>query len=153
MLPTTSRRGDGSLLGSTSSLGLLHPRRSSFRCVGSLSRRVVLGGAAGTRDCKCSLSGRPHAEQVHPVRPGLQASCRALQLQLRANSDAADGPDPLACSSSRNVQALTTIHLAFQTIATRILRKYTTMVDKAKELEATGAWPTRRNIRKVAEEN
>lgn len=34
---------------------------------------------------------------------------------------------------------MTTIHLAFQTIATRVLRKYTTMVDKAKELEATGA--------------
>lgn len=35
-------------------------------------------------------------------------------------------------------QALTTIHLLFQTIATRILRKYTGLVDKAKELEATG---------------
>ncbi|SCV72004.1 BQ2448_4698 [Microbotryum intermedium] len=34
--------------------------------------------------------------------------------------------------------ALTTIHLTFQTIATRALRKYTPLVDKAKELEATG---------------
>ncbi|KAM0791245.1 hypothetical protein ACM66B_005724 [Microbotryomycetes sp. NB124-2] len=37
----------------------------------------------------------------------------------------------------RHPVALTTIHLAFQTCATRLLRKYTPMVDKAKELEAT----------------
>lgn len=38
----------------------------------------------------------------------------------------------------RLMQALTTIHLLFQTIATRLLRRYTNLVDKAKELEATG---------------
>ncbi|KAK4053958.1 hypothetical protein OIO90_003795 [Microbotryomycetes sp. JL221] len=37
----------------------------------------------------------------------------------------------------RHPVALTTIHLAFQTVATRMLRRYTPMVDKAKELEAT----------------
>lgn len=34
--------------------------------------------------------------------------------------------------------ALTTIHLAFQTVATRILRRTTSLVDGARELEATG---------------
>lgn len=37
-----------------------------------------------------------------------------------------------------NIQALTTMHLVFQTIATRLLRKYTNLVDGSKELEATG---------------
>lgn len=36
--------------------------------------------------------------------------------------------------------ALTTIHLLFQTIATRALRRYTHLIDGAKELEATGAF-------------
>ncbi|GAA5960767.1 hypothetical protein JCM21900_006864 [Sporobolomyces salmonicolor] len=45
--------------------------------------------------------------------------------------------------------ALTTIHLAFQTIATRALRKYTNLVDKAKELEATGAMNRESFLRKI----
>ncbi|CEQ39642.1 SPOSA6832_01203 [Sporobolomyces salmonicolor] len=45
--------------------------------------------------------------------------------------------------------ALTTIHLAFQTIATRVLRKYTNLVDKAKELEATGAMNRESFLRKI----
>ncbi|GAA5875873.1 hypothetical protein JCM3774_001108 [Rhodotorula dairenensis] len=49
----------------------------------------------------------------------------------------------------RHPVALTTIHLAFQTIATRILRKYTTMVDKAKELEATGVMNRDAFLRKI----
>jgi hypothetical protein len=35
-------------------------------------------------------------------------------------------------------QMLTTIHVAVQTLATRLLRRYTTLVDGAKELEASG---------------
>ena len=46
-------------------------------------------------------------------------------------------------------QALTTIHLLFQTIATRLLRRYTGLVDKAKELEATGAMNREVFIRKI----
>ncbi|GAA5925223.1 uncharacterized protein JCM15063_004960 [Sporobolomyces koalae] len=45
--------------------------------------------------------------------------------------------------------ALTTIHLLFQTIATRVLRRYTGLVDKAKELEATGAMNREVFIRKI----
>ncbi|GAA5838950.1 hypothetical protein JCM5353_006819 [Sporobolomyces roseus] len=45
--------------------------------------------------------------------------------------------------------ALTTIHLLFQTIATRLLRRYTGLVDKAKELEATGAMNREVFIRKI----
>ncbi|GAA6008158.1 hypothetical protein JCM11491_001905 [Sporobolomyces phaffii] len=45
--------------------------------------------------------------------------------------------------------ALTTIHLLFQTIATRLLRRYTNLVDKAKELEATGAMNREVFIRKI----
>ncbi|GAA5983659.1 hypothetical protein JCM10908_000372 [Rhodotorula pacifica] len=49
----------------------------------------------------------------------------------------------------RHPVALTTIHLAFQTIATRLLRKYTGMVDKAKELEATGVMNRDAFLRKI----
>jgi len=45
--------------------------------------------------------------------------------------------------------ALTTIHLLFQTIATRLLRRYTNMVDKAKELEATGVMNREAFLRKI----
>ncbi|GJN90480.1 hypothetical protein Rhopal_003491-T1 [Rhodotorula paludigena] len=45
--------------------------------------------------------------------------------------------------------ALTTIHLAFQTLATRLLRRYTNMVDKAKELEATGVMNRDAFMRKI----
>ncbi|GAA6008724.1 uncharacterized protein JCM10292_005040 [Rhodotorula paludigena] len=45
--------------------------------------------------------------------------------------------------------ALTTIHLAFQTLATRLLRRYTNMVDKAKELEATGVMNRDAFVRKI----
>ncbi|GAA5984426.1 hypothetical protein JCM5350_003357 [Sporobolomyces pararoseus] len=45
--------------------------------------------------------------------------------------------------------ALTTIHLLFQTIATRLLRRYTNLVDKAKELEATGAMTREVWLRKI----
>ncbi|GAA6053010.1 hypothetical protein JCM3770_002381 [Rhodotorula araucariae] len=45
--------------------------------------------------------------------------------------------------------ALTTIHLLFQTIATRLLRRYTNMVDKAKELEATGVMNRESFLRKI----
>lgn len=59
----------------------------------------------------------------HPV---VRGTC------TRARCRFADARDAL--------QALTTIHLLFQTIATRVLRQYTGMVDKAKELEATGSF-------------
>ncbi|GAA6034026.1 hypothetical protein JCM8097_000655 [Rhodosporidiobolus ruineniae] len=45
--------------------------------------------------------------------------------------------------------ALTTIHVLFQTIATRLLRKYTELVDKAKELEATGVMNRDAFLRKI----
>ncbi|GAA5945818.1 hypothetical protein JCM3775_006789 [Rhodotorula graminis] len=45
--------------------------------------------------------------------------------------------------------ALTTIHLLFQTVATRLLRRYTNMVDKAKELEATGVMNLEAFLRKI----
>ncbi|BGO91432.1 hypothetical protein NBRC10512_003092 [Rhodotorula toruloides] len=49
----------------------------------------------------------------------------------------------------RHPVALTTIHLAFQTLATRLLRRYTNMVDKAKELEATGTMNRDSFLRKI----
>ncbi|GAA6026766.1 hypothetical protein JCM8202_000864, partial [Rhodotorula sphaerocarpa] len=49
----------------------------------------------------------------------------------------------------RHPVALTTIHLAFQTVATRLLRRYTGMVDKAKELEATGVMTRDAFLRKI----
>ncbi|KAI5476281.1 DUF250 domain membrane protein [Pseudohyphozyma bogoriensis] len=45
--------------------------------------------------------------------------------------------------------ALTTIHLLFQTIATRLLRKYSPLIDGAKELEATGKMTKEVFIRKI----
>ncbi|KAM0753176.1 TPT-domain-containing protein [Meredithblackwellia eburnea MCA 4105] len=45
--------------------------------------------------------------------------------------------------------ALTTIHLLFQTIATRLLRQYTPLIDGAKELEATGKMNREVFIRKI----
>ncbi|SCZ88513.1 BZ3500_MvSof-1268-A1-R1_Chr2-1g04459 [Microbotryum saponariae] len=45
--------------------------------------------------------------------------------------------------------ALTTVHLTFQTLATRALRRYTPLVDKAKELEATGKMNRDVFIRKI----
>ncbi|GAA5856805.1 hypothetical protein JCM8547_008852 [Rhodosporidiobolus lusitaniae] len=45
--------------------------------------------------------------------------------------------------------ALTTIHVLFQTVATRLLRKYTSLVDKAKELEATGVMNRDSFLRKI----
>ncbi|GAA5984750.1 hypothetical protein JCM11641_002173 [Rhodosporidiobolus odoratus] len=49
----------------------------------------------------------------------------------------------------RHPVALTTIHVLFQTIATRLLRKYTSLVDKAKELEATGVMNREAFLRKI----
>ncbi|GAA5909641.1 hypothetical protein JCM6882_008452 [Rhodosporidiobolus microsporus] len=49
----------------------------------------------------------------------------------------------------RHPVALTTIHVLFQTIATRMLRRYTTLVDKAKELEATGVMNRDAFLRKI----
>ncbi|GAA6019885.1 hypothetical protein JCM10207_003326 [Rhodosporidiobolus poonsookiae] len=49
----------------------------------------------------------------------------------------------------RHPVALTTIHVLFQTIATRLLRKYTSLVDKAKELEATGVMNRDSFMRKI----
>lgn len=45
--------------------------------------------------------------------------------------------------------ALTTIHLTFQTIATRALRRYTKLIDGGKELEATGKMNREVFIRKI----
>ncbi|KAK4705428.1 hypothetical protein P7C70_g774, partial [Phenoliferia sp. Uapishka_3] len=45
--------------------------------------------------------------------------------------------------------ALTTIHLLFQAVMTRILRQYTNLIDGAKELEATGKMTREVFIRKI----
>ncbi|GAA5820288.1 hypothetical protein JCM11251_005558 [Rhodosporidiobolus azoricus] len=49
----------------------------------------------------------------------------------------------------RHPVALTTIHVLFQTIATRLLRSHTKLVDKAKELEATGVMNRDAFLRKI----
>ncbi|GAA5823609.1 hypothetical protein JCM10212_000664 [Sporobolomyces blumeae] len=55
----------------------------------------------------------------------------------------------LSTAGFRHPVALTTIHLLFQTVMTRILRKYSGLVDKAKELEATGTMNREVFIRKI----
>lgn len=115
----TSPCGSASPRGSTLSHG--SPRRppSSFRCGPSLSTRTRGSPRGGIAELNRCACPRPQNKYI------------------------------LSDLGFKHPVALTTIHLLFQTVATRLLRRYTNMVDKAKELEATGAMNRESFLKKI----